>query len=143
MLDCPLSEMELMALQSAAIGIQAKQAAGEMGITYKRYRNLLSSAYARLGVDGDQNSKGGARPLGAALALCFRRGWLDVDFDRVRQASHDEEVTWDQRLYLAGFDRHLAARDDEHLLRRAKVLTDAALDGLRPEAVGRLPRLTG
>jgi len=61
----PLSPRETEALTSLAIHGNAKTAAAAMGISEQTVRNLLTSAYAKLGADGAIN----------AFALA---GWLTV-----------------------------------------------------------------
>jgi Bacterial regulatory proteins, luxR family len=104
-------------------GLMREGIAARLGLKSSTVRSHVSRAYRKLGV----------MTAPQAIVVCFNAGWLDPGATEIDDPLRfeDRTVTAAQRLYLAAFDQHLAAGDDEADLARVKNLTDAALGGLR------------
>jgi hypothetical protein len=104
-------------------GLQCSGIAHRLDVTPSTVRQHCANAYRKLGVTHAVQ----------ALVVCFNAGWLDPMETGIQDPTRyvDDRVTEAQRAYLAAFDRHLAAADDELQLRHAKHQTDAAVSRLR------------
>ena len=111
--------MRLMALG----GLQCAGIAYHLQVTPSTVRQHCANAYRKLG----------ATHAVQALVVCFNAGWIDPMKTEIQDPTRyeDDRVTEAQRAYLAAFDRHLAAADDERELRHAKRYTDAAASRLQ------------
>jgi DNA-binding CsgD family transcriptional regulator len=120
---CPLTARELEILRLMAHeGLMREGVAHRLGLKASTVRTHTSKAYRKLGVN----------TAAQAIVVCFNAGWLDPSATEIDDPLRfeDRNVTSAQRLYLAAFDQHLAARDDVDELSRVKTLTDASLGGL-------------
>jgi Bacterial regulatory proteins, luxR family len=104
-------------------GLQCAGIARRLDVTASTVRQHCANAYRKLGVTHAVQ----------ALVVCFNAGWIDPMETEIQDPTRyeDDRVTDAQRAYLAAFDRHLAAADDERELRDAKQHTDAAVSRLQ------------
>jgi DNA-binding CsgD family transcriptional regulator len=116
-----LTEQQLAVLRLSHHGRTIDQIALQLRLARRTIHRRLQEARELLGVDSRRASVEKARELGLLEQAPFQVDWFH---DR------DRTVSWDHRLYLAAFDRHLTAGDDEHRLERIKALTDAALESI-------------
>jgi DNA-binding CsgD family transcriptional regulator len=132
-ISCPLSARELAILRLMALeGLQCAGIANRLDVTASTVRQHCANAYRKLGVTHAVQ----------ALVVCFNAGWIDPMDTEIQDPTRFEDyrVTDAQRAYLAAFDRHLAAADDERELRQAKQLTDDALSRLQVRSRSRPTR---
>jgi DNA-binding CsgD family transcriptional regulator len=120
-----LTAQQLAVLRLTQQGMTIDQIGLVLGLASRTVHRRVFEARIALGVATRAESVAKARELGMLDPSPYPVDWMR---DRDRSGS------WDHRLYLAAFDRHLAADDDEDRLERIKALTDAALEsiGARP-----------
>lgn len=103
-------------------GLQTPGVAQRLGISRSTVTTHLAHVRAKLHV----------RSIQQAMIVAFNAGWIHPSRTRVGDPDRYSEgkLTAAAQVYLAAFDRHLAARDDPRLLADAKRRTDAALVAL-------------
>jgi DNA-binding CsgD family transcriptional regulator len=116
-----LTEQQLAVLRLSHQGRTIDQIALQLRLARRTVHRRLQEARELLGVDSRAASVAKARELGLFEPAPYQLDWFH---DR------DRSVSWDHRLYLAAFDRHLNAGDNEEHLERIKALTDAALESI-------------